>query len=100
MLDLIIWQSYFELGGLAWWDCGKVWGGGCGFDVIKSPAQSHLLGVEGNSLDRSSGPLSNDPLSASNCCLGFYTSLCAFQEPEVMTKVVPSLTIPESLQWQ
>lgn len=41
-----------------------------------------------------SSPLSNDPLSAGNCCLGLCSSLCAIQEPAVMIKVVLNLAIP------
>ena len=41
-----------------------------------------------------SSSLSNDPLSAGNCCLGIRSSLCAFQEPVVMIKVVVKLVIP------
>lgn len=44
-----------------------------------------------------SGPLSNDPLSARNCCLGLGSSLCTFQEPHVMIKVALNLAIPKSL---
>lgn len=41
-----------------------------------------------------STPLSNDPLSVDNCCLGLCSSLCVFQEPAVMIKVVLNLAIP------
>lgn len=38
--------------------------------------------------------LSNDPLPAGNCCLGLFSSLCVFQEPAVVIKVVLNLEIP------
>lgn len=41
-----------------------------------------------------SSPPSNDPLLLGNCCLGSYSSLCSFQEPAVVIKVVPSLAVP------
>lgn len=51
-------------------------------------------GLEGGVWTMGSSLLSNDPLLAGNCCLGLCSSLCAFQEPAVMIKVVLNLAIP------
>lgn len=83
------------LGSLAWCDCGKAWRSGSGFDVIKGPGR---LGSGGRGVwvvwNVGSSPMSNDPLSAGNCCLGLCSRLCAFQEPAVMIKVALNLAIP------
>lgn len=51
-------------------------------------------GVGGDVWNVGSSSLSNDPLLTGNCCLGSCSSLCAFQEPVVMIKVVLNLAIP------
>lgn len=85
-------ELYLALGSLAWRDCGKAWKSGGGFDVIKDPGWSEVGGA--GVWNVGSSPLSNDPLSAGNCCLGLCSSLCAIQEPAVMIKVVLNLAIP------
>lgn len=72
-------------------------GCGGGFDIIKGPGRLRLPGgvwVGGVVWTSGSSLLSNDPLLVGNCCLGSYSSLCSFQEPVVMIKVVPNLAVP------
>lgn len=84
--------SNLALGGLAWRDCGKA------LEEVGLMLSKVLVGREpGGGVgvwNVGSSPLSNDPLSAGNCCLGLCSSLCAFQEPAVMIKVVLNLAIP------